>query len=143
MKLILMIFLLINQPTGWSLLEDVKFKSVFNEKLETYVDDPTFGENLITRDGKKIKIKGYFMPFELNDPRAIILSKYPYSSCFFCGGAGLESVVEVYFEGPPKRFKTDEVVTIEGVLKLNYSDYDHLVFIVENANRMVWEDREQ
>ncbi|MBE62471.1 MAG: hypothetical protein CMB89_08935, partial [Flammeovirgaceae bacterium] len=80
-------------------------------------------------------------PFELNDPKSIILSKFPYSSCFFCGGAGLESVVEVQFSLPPRHFKPDEVITVEGVLRLNENDFDHLVFILEKANRLVWEDR--
>ena len=131
------------QLTGWDKLEDVAFESHYSDKLETFVDIPTFGSDLKALDGKMIKLKGHFLPLELKDPKGIILSKYPYAACFFCGGAGLESVVEVHFAHPPKRFKPDEVVTVEGTLKLNKNDFEHLVFIINDAKRMVWEDREQ
>ena len=141
MKLLLAFIWISNALDGWILLEDVKFKTQYSDQLETYVDIPTFGSKLQALDGKKIKLKGHFLPLDLKDPKSIILSKFPYSSCFFCGGAGLESVVEVQFDIPPRRFKPDEVITIEGILRLNKNDFDHMVFIIVDANRLIWEDR--
>lgn len=131
------------QLDGWNKLEDVTFKTRYSDELETYVDIPAFGSDLRALDGKKIKLKGHFLPYELKDPKGIILSKFPYAACFFCGGAGLESIAEIYFTHPPRKFKPDEIITVEGTLKLNTDDFEHLVFIVKDANRIVWEDREQ
>lgn len=143
MKLLFLTVFLMLQLEGWELLSDVRFKSEFSEELDTYVDIPTFGQKLQALDGQKVKIKGHYIPAELEDPKGIILSKFPYAACFFCGGAGLESVVEVHFSEPPKHYKPDEVVTVEGTLRLNRNDFEHLVFILNDAKRMVWEDREQ
>ncbi len=143
MKLLLLATFLTTQLEGWELLNDVRFKSEFSEELDVYVDIPSFGEKLQALDGKRVKIKGHYIPAELNDPNGIILSKFPYAACFFCGGAGLESVVEVHFSAPSRHFKPDEVITVEGTLKLNRDDFEHLVFILNDAKRMVWEDREQ
>ncbi len=143
MNLIFLVLLWATQLQGWDVLEDVKFESEFDEDLDTYVDIPTFGAKLQALSGKRVKLKGYYLPAELEDPRGIIMSRYPYAACFFCGGAGLESVVEVHFAGPPKHFKVDDIITVEGTLVLNKDDFDHLVYILNDAKRMVWEDREQ
>lgn len=143
MKLAMFAGLIVMQLQGWDVFKDVKFKTSYNDELETFVDIPKFGDELKALDGNRVKIKGHYLPLELKDEQAIILSKFPYASCFFCGGAGLESVIEVHFAAPQKRFKADEVITVEGTLKLNKDDFEHLVFVLDDAERMVWEDRGQ
>ncbi|MEP0369039.1 MAG: DUF3299 domain-containing protein [Cyclobacteriaceae bacterium] len=128
------------QPSGWEALNDVTFSNSYNSELEAIIDLPTFGSQLLSQNGKPIKIKGYYLPFELKNPNGIILSRFPYSSCFFCGGAGLESVAEVYFSNKPIELHPDEIVTVEGTLNLNQDDFEHLVFIVTNAKLVTWND---
>jgi hypothetical protein len=70
---------------------------------------------------------------DLDDNRGIILSKVPYSACFFCGGAGPESVVEVYFTDKHPRFKADQVIKVTGILRLNDTDITHMNFILTGA----------
>lgn len=141
MPLIIFYFFGILASNNWLVLADVHFKTTFRADLDTYVDVPRFGEKLQALNGQTIQLKGYFLPMELEDPKAIILSKNPYASCFFCGGAGLESVVEVHFAHTPTHFKPDEVITIEGKLQLNKDDFEHLIYIIKDAKRLVWEDR--
>jgi hypothetical protein len=63
-----------------------------------------------------------------------VLSAFPFSACFFCGNAGPESVMAIYFEDQGQRkFTTDERVTLEGTLKLNDTDVDELVYVLNNA----------
>lgn len=73
------------------------------------------------------------MPMDMSDKRTIILSKFPYSACFFCGAAGPESVAEVQFKTILHRFKTDQVITVRGTLVLNNSDFTHMTFILKDA----------
>jgi len=53
--------------------------------------------------------------------------------CFFCGGAGPESVAEVIFKDKTPRLKPDQLVTITGTLDLNDTDVMHMNFILREA----------
>jgi hypothetical protein len=60
-----------------------------------------------------------------------MLSALPFNQCYFCGGAGPETVVELQTKEPIK-FVTRQV-TVEGVLWLNETDPDHHMYIIKNA----------
>ena len=64
-----------------------------------------------------------------------ILSRYPMSACFFCGGSGPESVVELKFKSKEQSFEMDEVVTLKGRLKLNDEDVYQCNYIFEDVAR--------
>lgn len=71
---------------------------------------------------------------ELQDSfTGLVLSKYPYSQCFFCGMAGPESIAEVQLAGKRPKFRTDKTYTFTGKLKLNERDMEHLNFILVGA----------
>src|ERR1041385_934365 len=79
---------------GWTLFSKVKFSPKFFKQLNETFLVPAFDEKIKLRVGTEVKVKGHFMPFDL-PKNQLIVSRYPYSSCFFCGGAGPESVAEV------------------------------------------------
>ena len=56
------------------------------------------------------------------------LSKNPYAACFFCGGAGPETITGLTFAKTPKRYKTDELLTLQGVFKLNSENVDKFMY---------------
>ena len=60
-----------------------------------------------------------------------VLSRFPYQSCFFCGAAGPETVIEVYSES--SNIKIDKKVIVRGVFKLNESDPVQLFFMLKDA----------
>ena len=81
-----------------------------------------------------MRIKGYLIPIdETGDENILVLSANPYSSCFFCGGAGQESVMDVLLKDKSQKFQTDQLVTFEGKLKLNNSDLYFVNYILEGA----------
>ncbi len=118
---------------GWTLLAGVKFTEKFYKDYNEYYLTPFFDSRIRAREGKVMTLRGHYLPMDLDDKRGIILSKVPYSACFFCGGAGPESVVEVYFPDNHPRFKADQVITVTGVLKLNDTDINHMNFILTGA----------
>jgi hypothetical protein len=59
---------------------------------------PTFSADLKAQVGKEIELEGYYLPVDVEGDAYIILSKFPYAQCFFCGGAGPESIAEVTFK---------------------------------------------
>ena len=79
------------------------------------------------------KIKDESLGFELDYP-LFVFSAFPYKSCFFCGGAGPETVIEV-FSTNGINF-TSEKIEIKGILKLNRTDLNRLMFQLLNAEEI-------
>lgn len=121
------------QADGWVAFAKTKFDAKYNEKAGEYFLFPTFPADLKAQVGKEIELEGYYLPVDVEGDAYIILSKFPYAQCFFCGGAGPESIAEVTFKTKPRKFEADEFIRIKGKLKLNDSDLEHGNFIVEDA----------
>jgi hypothetical protein len=122
-----------SQADGWVAFAKTKFDAKYNEKAAEYFMFPTFQAELKAQVGKEIELEGYYLPVDVEGDAYIILSKFPYAQCFFCGGAGPESIAEVSFKTKPRKFEADEFIRIKGKLKLNDSDLEHGNFIVEDA----------
>lgn len=118
---------------SWQLLADVSFESKYMEAYGTSYLIPTFGEGPKAYQGKEVLVSGYFIP--LNKQEGFyVLSKNPYASCYFCGAAGPETIVEIQFKpGYEVPYRMDERVTLKGVLRLNNTDVDHCNYILERA----------
>ena len=117
----------------WSMFARTKFEPKYYEKIGEYLFYPNFPADLKALEGKEITIEGYYVPFAPEDGEYIIISKYPMSQCFFCGGAGPESIAEVNFAKPQSKFQVDDLITVKGKLKLNIDNVDHVNFILEQA----------
>jgi hypothetical protein len=118
---------------GWSVFAKVKFSPKFFKEFNENFLFPAFDAGIRSREGKDIVLKGHYLPMELEDDKTVIVSKFPYAACFFCGGAGPESVAEVIFAKRPRKFKADQIITIKGKLKLNDRDVNHMNFIITDA----------
>lgn len=121
------------QADGWVLFAKTKFEAKYNEKAAEYFLSPVFAAELKDKVGKEITLKGYYLPIDVDGDAYIILSKFPYSQCFFCGGAGPESIAEVTFKAKHDKFQMDQFLRVKGKLKLNENDIDHGNFILEEA----------
>ncbi len=113
----------------WKTLADVSFKT---KKENNYqIDYPVFGKKVQALQGQTIRLKGYVLPMEVGNQNTFIFSLLPYSSCFFCGGAGPETVIEV--NSRKSIAYQDRPIVIEGRLELNGQDADHLMYILREA----------
>lgn len=115
----------------WTDLADVEFKPKYFEEYDAHFLMPTFGESIKKRSGKKIAIKGYFLDIS-GSGKVFLLSKNPMATCFFCGAAGPETIIEVAFKEKPT-FRTDQVITVEGILQLNDSNAERCNYILDQA----------
>ncbi|MFM8449133.1 MAG: hypothetical protein ACKOAY_03425 [Haliscomenobacter sp.] len=116
----------------WTTLGKVTFKKQYDEMLGFKVDVPVFGEEVRALAGKMVEVKGYIIPVEgYKNQKEFVFSAFPYSMCFFCGGAGPETVMEVYSKEPIKY--TAEAIIIRGKLELNDSDVNRLMYILNGA----------
>jgi hypothetical protein len=117
---------------GWPIFAKVKFTATLMKELNEYFLIPTFEPKIKSLIGSDITLKGYYMSLDM-PARQLIISKNPYSSCFFCGAAGPESVAEVILKTKLPKLRTDQVITVKGKLKLNAKDVNHMNFILTEA----------
>lgn len=117
----------------WRSLGDVTFEDKLDKDLGAYIWVPTFGDKLKALNGVEVYLTGYVIPLDVTEGY-YVLSAFPYSNCFFCGGAGPESVVELQLAKDHRRFKVDERLTFKGILRLNADDVLHLNYILEDAD---------
>lgn len=94
---------------------------------------PMFPESVRDLDGVEVIISGYIVPVDVSGSR-YALSRFPLASCFFCGNAGPETVMELNFSSPIHHLITDTFVTVKGVFMLNDNEPHRLFFILENCS---------
>ncbi|MCE7040338.1 DUF3299 domain-containing protein [Dyadobacter sp. CY312] len=117
---------------NWKRLTDVEFTRKLNNELSMYFLYPTFGPSVTALRGKEIQIKGYMIPVD-EENNIYVISAQPMTMCFFCGGAGPESIIELQLRNKKQRFKTDDVRIVRGRLYLNPTDVEHLNYILKDA----------
>ena len=120
------------QLSGWELLSDVEIVKGYDEYLGAEVDKPSFSENLISQNGKELVLVGYIIPLEQNGNQDyFILSRFPYQSCFFCGAAGPETVVEVFSDKGIQY--TEDRIQVKGILRLNKDNPMQLFYTLKDC----------
>ena len=119
----------------WDVLKNVDFDEVWSEEFQAYYMVPKFGKSISALDGKEVQIRGFVIPVDIVQDY-YVLSANPYSSCFFCGQAGPESVMEIQMIKQYDGLRMDQVITFKGKLRLNVDDIYQLNYILEDAQVM-------
>lgn len=128
--------LIAQTPISWINLADVTFEEKMMEDVEMLYNHATFGESLTALAGKEVSITGYMIPM---DPMGItfVLSRNPNATCFFCGGAGPETVLQLEMKGNTfKRYTIDDRLTFKGILRMNEKDIESLTYVLEEAEEI-------
>jgi hypothetical protein len=116
----------------WKILSEVNFETTTAGDSGFEMDSPKFSKKLWSYNGKKVQLKGYMIPVsETKGKTDYMISSLPFNSCYFCGGAGPETVVEV--QTKEKLAFTNKLVTMEGILFLNDFDPDHHMYMIKDA----------
>lgn len=116
----------------WKTLGKITYKKKYDELLGFKIDYPVFSEPILKLEGKEVELKGYIIPVEgYKSHKEFIFSAFPYNMCFFCGGAGPETVMEV--EATEGIEYSAEQVRIKGKLTLNADDINRLMYILTEA----------
>ena len=119
-------------PIDWIALADIELEEKTDAEFGLNYYEASFGP-IATFEGQEISIKGFIIPL---DPLGTqyVLSRNPQTSCFFCGGAGPETVLKLELKPTAlKRYKTDTNLTFKGRLKLNTDTKDDLLYVLEDA----------
>lgn len=116
----------------WKTLAKVEIEKKFDETLNFEIDYPTFSEEVKKLNGQTIELQGWMIPLEeLQGETYFVLSSLPFANCFFCGGAGPETVAEVFSKNKIKY--TEKRITVRGKLKINADDPMKLMYILQEA----------
>lgn len=132
MSLIFVLFFFQTPDTGWDLLSTVEITKEYDEFVGDVIDKPIFPELLKRKEGGKIILEGFMIPLEQEIAQDyFVLSRFPFQSCFFCGGAGPETVVEVFSESDFAF--TEDRIRVEGELQLNDENPLQLFYVLKNC----------
>ena len=94
--------------------------------------EPQFPSWLDRYQNQEIVIQGYLVPVDV-EGNQYALSRYAFSSCFFCGNAEPNTVVELIFTERPDNFITDQFVVVKGILMFNSENPFRLFFILQQT----------
>ena len=94
----------VEQPKGpWADLLQLKFSIKFDEEKDDVIFRPKFTDKIKSYENKIIEVEGFIIPYEIaanamgdlsDDGQKFMFSAFPIASCFFCGEAGAESVIQ-------------------------------------------------
>jgi hypothetical protein len=127
--------LIAGAQTMWPVLAKVTYKKEYDALLGIKVDRPIFSADVKALAGKEIRLKGYIIPTDgYKSHTEFVFSAFPYSSCFFCGKAGPETVIEVQADEPIQY--TSEPIEIKGKLRLNEKDINRLMYLMVDAKKL-------
>lgn len=120
------------EKNAWKTLAKVKIEKRFDEVLNYEVDYPTFSKEVESLNGKEITLEGWMIPLdELRGKNYFVLSALPFANCFFCGGAGPETVLEVFLKKDLSF--TEKRIKVKGKLSINPDDPLKLMYILQEA----------
>jgi len=116
----------------WKTLAKITYIKEYDEIMGFKIDKPVFSDKVKELAEQEVTVKGYIIPVEgYKSHTEFIFSAYPYNMCFFCGGAGPETVMEVLSKEPVK-YSAEQVV-LKGKLVLNSDDINRLMYLLEDA----------
>ena len=119
-------------PSLWKTLAKITYKKQFDELMGFKVDVPVFSKSIKDMEGKEVTVRGYIIHIEgYKSHTEFILSAYPYNMCFFCGGAGPETVMEVTAREGSEY--TAEAIEVKGILRLNDTDINRMMYAIEEV----------
>jgi len=116
----------------WSMFAQISKERKYFEEAGAHYRIPVFTKELLDLVGEEVMLSGYYLPYSKLDS-VIIISRYPNSSCFFCGEAGIESVAMVELATLGPTYRMDQTLIVKGKLNLNDTDINKLAFVIENA----------
>lgn len=116
----------------WKVLSKIEIERRFDETINFEVEFPIFSNEVKALNGKEITLEGWMIPLdELRGKNYFVLSALPFANCFFCGGAGPETVMEVFLK--KKLSFTEKRIKVKGKLTINADDPMRLMYIMEEA----------
>lgn len=118
----------------WSILSLITFVSEYDPGFAMEIKIPKLSKAVEDLHGKEIEIEGYIIPLTGQKQQShFMLSKYPQSTCFFCGKTGPETAMQVFMKNDQKIEISERKIRVKGILYTNPKDIMSLLYTLENA----------
>lgn len=114
---------------SWMELTSTKVSTDFDNPQDF---KPDFYQGLFEREHQNVMLTGYIIPIDV-EQNTYALSMNPFSNCFFCGQAGVETVVELHFLGKNQSFKVDDYVVLTGTFRLHRNPGMGFIYSLHDA----------
>jgi len=141
LSFVLALFTFVNvhaqQKISWDQLADVTWTETYIDSLGYKQIKGTFGEEVKSLNGKEITISGYVIPLDAMG-LSYALSQSSFASCFFCGQAGPETVMDLNVTPrsvKPHRQK-EVLLTFTGKLIVKESNNSGLHYTLDQAKEV-------
>jgi hypothetical protein len=122
------------QGSIWGTLGLVTFKKSFDQATMVEIVIPSLSPVIEKLDGTEIEVEGYIIPLTGQIRQShFMLSKFPQSTCFFCGKAGPETAMQVFMKNQQRVKITERKVKVKGTLLVRPGDASSLMYTLENA----------
>jgi len=125
------------QRISWEQLADVQWTESYIDSLGYTEIIGNFGEELKSLNGKEVVISGYVIPLD-GMGLSYALSRTSFASCFFCGQAGPETVLDLNVKPrsiEPHRQK-DRLLKFTGTFLLEKTNANGLHFTLDQAKEL-------
>jgi len=122
------------ESVDWQQLSQVHYSRMVDMRTGYLVEKPKFHKDIKALEGELVEISGYILPLDVSGS-AYVLSRYPYAACFFCGGGGLESVMDIWFKNPAQSFELDQYVKLRGILRISVGGQG-LIYLLDEAQEV-------
>ena len=117
----------------WQVLSDVTFHQVYVEDFGYEIDSAAFGPIVRSYEGKDVMVRGYMIPLDALGT-SYALSRNPNATCFFCGGAGPETVIQLNLRPSAiRRYGMDAILVFRGKLTLHPKNAEQFTYVLEGA----------
>ncbi len=132
--LILALHLSGQEHINWEILADVEWTEEIDSTTGYGSMRGAFGETLSQYDGQEVYIDGYVIPLDAMG-FSYALSRSSYASCFFCGQAGPETVLDLKVKprSIPAHLQNNTSLKFKGRLVLREINPTGLNYILEDA----------
>lgn len=119
----------------WNTLSLVTFETAYDPEYMLEIKKPKVSSLVEKLDGTVIEVEGYIIPLTGQISQShFMLSKFPQSTCFFCGKAGPESAMQVFMSNNTKIKISERKVKVRGTLIVNPKDASSLLYTLEDAS---------
>jgi hypothetical protein len=147
LPILMLLFLFVGQQEGlaqkknvWSTLGMMKYERQFSENDGINANrggGSKFRPLIEALDGEEIEVTGYIIPLSGKKAQShLMFSMYPFATCFFCGNAGPETVMEVFMKDDKKVEFTEDAITLKGKFKFLGNRTDDVMFHLELAEKV-------
>ncbi len=121
-----------NEKNVWSTLALLEFEQ--KDDSGNFNEEGNILPLIEAFEGKEILVEGYVIPLSGKKAQShFMFSAYPYASCFFCGKAGPETIMEVFVKDDKKIEFSEKKMSIKGTFHFTSRNPNDVMFTLKNA----------